>query len=249
MRRQGERRRDGLEVRQGHEILTEAMQLLRRMSFWSNRGAYAEGRHVAISVDPRWNEDQETIQVTLTCYAFGHQQVDWQGLPIVARPAETKNPYGIAHLNARGQGMMARLQPDDYRLFVLESYCKGEEPIPFGADLTPGHLAAATETPDGPFEPHLYDSPDGSIRATVRRTLDETTIVAFETEEAALAGAVVYFAFVLESGDIQHSASVQFSPVEEEAGLLEARWEAEVEFTEHCTFEFGIIPQGNHRRP
>ena len=243
MRREGERRGDGLEVRQGHEILSEATQLLSHMSFWSNRGAYAEGRYVAISVDPRWNEDHETIQVALTCYAFGQQQVNWQGLPIVARPAETRNPYGIAHLNARGQGRMARLQPDDYRLCVLEHYGQGEEPLPFGAHLAHGHLAAATEQPDGAFEPHLYDSPDGSVRATVRRTLDKTMIVAFETEETDLAGAVVYFAFVLESGEIRHSASVQFAPVEEEPGLLEARWESEVEFTERCTFEFGVIPR------
>jgi hypothetical protein len=249
MRREGERRQNGLGVRQGHNILTEATQLLSHMSFWSNRGAYAEGHYVAISVDPRWNEDQQTIQVTLTCYAFGHQQVDWQGLPIIARPAATRNPYGITHLNARGQGRMARLQPDDYRLFVLEHYGQGEEPIPWDAHLTPGHLAAASEQPEGPFDLHLYESPDGSVRATVRRTLDETTIVAFETGETDLAGAVVYFAFVLASREIWHSASVQFSPVEEEPGLLEARWEAEIEFTEPCTFEFGVIPKANYRKP
>jgi hypothetical protein len=249
MRRQDERRQNGLEVRQGRDILTEATQLLSQMSFWSNRGAYAEGRYVAISVDPRWNEDRQTIQVTLTCYAFGHQQVDWQGLPIIAQPAATRHPYGITHLDARGQGRMARLPPDDYRLFVLEHYGQGEEPMPFDADLTSGHLAAASEQPEGSFDLQLYESPDGSVRATVRQTLDETTIVAFETREADLAGAVVYFAFVLASGDIWHSASVQFSPVEEEPGLLEARWEAEIEFTEPCTFEFGVIPKAHDRRP
>ena len=51
------RRRGGPQSGQGHEIVREAAQLLSRMSFWSNRGAYAEGRYVAISVDPRWNDD------------------------------------------------------------------------------------------------------------------------------------------------------------------------------------------------
>ena len=241
MRQESDRRRDGPELRQDHPILSEAMQLLRRMSFWSNRGAYAEGRYVAISVDPRWNEDHETIQVALTCYALGQQQVDWQELPIVARPADTRYPYGIAHLNARGQAIMVYLQPNDYRLFVPERYGRSEAPLPFGSSH--GHLAAATEDLNRPHEPHIYDSPDGSMRATVRRTLDGTTIVAFETEEAKLAGAVVYFAFVLASGEIQHSASVALTPVAEEPGLLEARWEAEVAFTEHCTFEFGVIPR------
>jgi hypothetical protein len=36
---------------------------------------------------------------------------------------------------------------------------------------------------------------------------------------------------------------VALKPVEEQPGLLEARWEAEVEFTERCTFEFGVLPE------
>ncbi|MDH3604857.1 MAG: hypothetical protein OEU26_35070, partial [Candidatus Tectomicrobia bacterium] len=96
--------------------------------------------------------------------------------------------------------------------------------------------------PDAPFEPQIYASPDGSLLATVRRAPEGATIVAFETSDAELADAVVYFAFVLESGAILQSATVQLTPVEEEPGLWEARWEAEVEFTELCTFEFGILP-------
>jgi hypothetical protein len=206
-----------------------------------------QGRYVAISVDPRWEEDHATIQVVLTCHAFGHPQVDWQGLPVIARPAGQGvagpgNVYGMTWLDARGQGRMTRLQPDDYRLLVPERYGRGAEPLPFGISQAQGNLAAATEEPDEPFEPHIYTSPDGSLLATVRRTPDSTTIVAFETSDAALAGAAVYFAFVLESGEILHSATVELAPVEEEPGLLEARWEAEVEFTELCTFEFGILP-------
>lgn len=247
MRQEGGRGRGAPEVRQGHEILSEAARLLRQMSFWPNRGAYAQGRYVAISVDPRWEEDDTTIQVVLTCYAFGHPQVDWQGLPVMVRPvgqeiAGPGNVYGMTRLDARGQGRMTRLQPDDYRLLVPERYGRGAEPLPFGISPSQGNLAAATEAPDEPFEPHIYTSPDGGLLATVRRTPDGTTIVAFETSESALAGAAVYFAFVLESGEILQSATVELAPVEEEPGLLEARWEAEVEFTELCTFEFGIFP-------
>jgi hypothetical protein len=237
------RRRDGSQVRQGHEILREATQLLSLMSFWSNRGAYAEGRYVAISVDPRWNEGNETIQVFLTCYAFGHRQVDWQELPICARPAGKGSVYGIARLDARGQGIMTRLQPDDYRLFVPERYGRSEQPLPFCPSHAYGNLAAATEDPGELFEPHICDSPDGSVRATVRRTPEGTTIVAFETWETELTDAIVYFAFVRESGEMLQSAEVRLTPVDEEPGLLEARWEDEVEFTERCTFEFGILPR------
>jgi hypothetical protein len=247
MRQEGGKGRGAPEVRQGHEILSEAARLLGQMSFWSNRGAYAQGRYVAISVDPRWEEDHTTIQVVLTCYAFGHPQLDWQGLPVMIRPsgqglAGPGHLSGMTRLDARGQGRMTRLQPDDYRLLVPERYGRGAEPLSFAIRPSQGHLAAATEAPDEPFEPHIYTSPDGSLLATVRRTSDGTAIVAFETSEAALAGTAVYFAFVLESGDILQSATLELASVEEEPGLLEARWEAEVEFTEPCTFEFGIFP-------
>jgi hypothetical protein len=217
------------------------------MSFWPNRGAYAQGRYVAITVDPRWDDDQTTIQVVLTCYAFGHPNVDWQGLPVLVRPlgqgrAGPGNVYSMTRLDARGQGRVTRLQPDDYRLLVPERYGRGEEPLPFGAHQTHGSLAAATEASDEPFEPHIYASPDGSLLATLRQSPEGTTIAAFETSEAELVDAVVYFAFVLESGDTLQSATVQLTPVEEEPGLLEARWEAEVDCTERCTFEFGILP-------
>ena len=160
MRREGGR--DDPESRQSNDIISEATQLLRGMSFWSNRGAYAEGRYVAISVDPHWSDDLDTIQVALTCYAFG-QQVDWRQLPIIARPASAAHPYGVARLNARGQAILRRLQPDDYRLDVPERYGRSDVPLPISAQH--GRLAAASEAPDDSFEPQIYEAPDGSLRA------------------------------------------------------------------------------------
>jgi hypothetical protein len=243
MRRDGERRRDGPETLQGHEILQETTRLLSQMSFWANRGAYAEGRGVAISVDPRWDEDHETMQVLLTCHAFGERRVDWQALPVFARSAETRQVSGMTRLDARGQGVMARLQPDDYRLFVPERYGRSEAPLAFGSVSVQGNLAAATEVRPDAFEPYLYDSWDGSVRATVYQTVEGLTVVAFETWEAELAGAVVCFAFLGMAGDILHSASVELVGVEEEPGLLEARWEAEATFGALCSFEFGVLPR------
>lgn len=243
MRREGERRSDSPETRQGHEILQEAAQLLRQMSFWSNRGAYVEGRHIAISVDPRWDDAHETIQVCVTCYAFGQHAVDWQTLPIFVRPAGVGRVHGVARLDTRGQALLTRLQPDDYRLFVPERYGRREEPLWFSPSQAHGNLAAATDAFYEPSEPRIYDSLDGSVRATVYRSRDGTTVVAFETWEAELMGAVVCFAFVQASGDVLQSATVNLTPVAEEPGLLEARWEAEVACTDLCTFEFGILPR------
>jgi hypothetical protein len=243
MSQQDDRRQDCLQDNQGEEILREAAQLLNQLSFWPNRGAYAEGRYVAISVDPRWEGDNQTIKVVLTCYAFGHGQADWRALPVLARPLLESGPYGMARLNERGQGIMTHLQPDDYRLFVPERYTRSEAPLPFGFSHDHGDLAAATENDNESFEPQIYESRDNRVIATVRRLHDGATVVAFETWEANLSGATVYFAFVLPSGDILQDAMVALKPVEEQPGLLEARWEAEVEFTERCTFEFGVLPE------
>jgi hypothetical protein len=213
------------------------------MSFWSNRGAYAEGRYVAISVDPHWNDDNTTMQVVLTCYAFGQGSVDWQGLLVLARPAGHACVYGIARLDTHGQARMTRLQPDTYRLVVPECYGRSEIFLPFCPPHALGSLAAATEDVEAVATPHIYTSRDGHLWATVRQTAEGTTIAAFETWDTSLADAVVYAAFVLESGDVWHSAEVQLTPVAEEPGLFEARWEADIVLTEHCTFEFGIVPR------
>lgn len=241
MRQEHGGRRGGPEAGRGDEIRREATQLLSRMSFWANRGAYAEGRYIAISVDPRWDDNHETIQVALTCYAFGRAQVDWQELPVFAQLAGKRDVYGIARLDARGQGLMTRLQPGDYRLLVPERYGRREPALPFRPRHAHGDLAAATEVRHEPTAPYIHDTLDGSVRATVHQTLEGTTVVAFETWEAELTGAVVYFAFVPDSGEILQSAAVELASVAEEPGLLEARWEAEFELTERCTFEFGVL--------
>src|SRR5713226_5207650 len=105
------------QTQKGREAIEEAARLLRQMQFSQDHGAYAEGHHVAVSVDPRWNADHETICVLITCYSFGHRRTDWATLPVHVLP-ESGGPgvHAIARLDARGQASIPKLPPGDYRL-------------------------------------------------------------------------------------------------------------------------------------
>src|SRR5437762_2971875 len=69
-------------AQRGRQVIEEAAWLLRQLRFSQHHGAYAEGQQVAISIDPRWNTDHETMQVLITCYAFAHRRAEWAKLPM-----------------------------------------------------------------------------------------------------------------------------------------------------------------------
>ena len=91
-------------AQRGRQVIEEAAWLLRQLRFSQHHGAYAEGQQVAISIDPRWNTDNETMQVLITCYAFAHRRAEWAKLPMHILPEGGRaGVYAIARLNARGQ--------------------------------------------------------------------------------------------------------------------------------------------------
>src|SRR5262245_11568794 len=101
----------------GQQVIEEAARLLRQLQFSPGYGAYAEGSHVAVSVDPRWNTDQETIRVLITCHQFGHRRANWSSLPVQVLPKSGgTGVHAIVRLDARGQAVIPRLPPGDYRL-------------------------------------------------------------------------------------------------------------------------------------
>jgi hypothetical protein len=229
---------------QGREVIEEAARLLRQMRFSANRGATAKGRYVTVNIDPRWNTDHQTIAVLITCYALGHRRVDWEGLPVFVRP-ESSGEFGwIQFLNARGQAILPRLLQGDYRLSTSLQYGRSNEPVPLSKHA-PG-LAAAPDAVETAvqLEPHVYESADGRMRATVRQTRAGTTEVAFETNDESLAGATVRFAFVQESGKVELNAEVKLESVGGEQRLWENYWEGVVKLSEPCELVFEVLLRG-----
>ena len=94
----------------GVDVVEEAARLVKQIRFSANRPAYSEGEHVAVSVDPRWSDDNETINVLITCFALGHQHVDWEGLRInIERRQDDRSVTWLSFLDARGQSMRNEL--------------------------------------------------------------------------------------------------------------------------------------------
>src|SRR4030095_7373105 len=88
----------------GVEVVEETARLIKQIRFSANRPAYMEGEHVAVSVDPRWSADNKTIDVFITCYALGNQDVDWEGLRInIEQRNEERSVTWLSFLNRRGQ--------------------------------------------------------------------------------------------------------------------------------------------------
>lgn len=97
-------------VIRGLEVVEEAARLVKQIRFSANRPAYTEGKHVAVSVDPRWSDDNQTVNVLITCFALGHQQVDWEGLRVnIERREEEHSVTWLSFLNARGQAVRSEL--------------------------------------------------------------------------------------------------------------------------------------------
>ena len=88
----------------GVEAIEEAAILLSRLTVSAKRPAYVEGKHLAISIDPRWSVETETVSLSVTCYTKAVQPVDWQGLRLNIERREGEHSITwLTFLNARGQ--------------------------------------------------------------------------------------------------------------------------------------------------
>lgn len=89
----------------GVEAIEEAAILLSRLTVSAKRPAYVEGKHLAISIDPRWSVETETVSLSVTCYTKAVQPVDWQGLRLNIERREGEHSITwLTFLNARGPG-------------------------------------------------------------------------------------------------------------------------------------------------
>ena len=177
----------------GWETIAEAAQLLRRLQFSHAYGAYAEGSHVSVSADPRWNADNETICVLITCYALGHHHTEWSSLPVYVSPEDTRaGVYAIARLDTRGQAFLPNLPPGVYHL-SLRTKPTQVQPVLFPQ---PERLAAQGEDEESERQMWRGSSEEGALVWTIEETEEGDVQIAFETHEERLAGQVVVFSLV-----------------------------------------------------
>ncbi len=194
----------------GREVIAEAAQLLQQMQFSQDYGAYIEGRYAAVSVDPRWNVDHETICVLVTCYPFGHRRTDWAALPIYVLP-KSGGPgvHAITRLDARGQAFIPRLPPGDYSLSLRL------RPIRVEPVLLRPYERLAAQGEEEPDERRLWrgEGEEGAILWTIEATEEGDVQVAFETSEERFAGCLVVFSLVdQDSKRVQYSHRLTLEP-------------------------------------
>ena len=176
----------------GQTVVNEAAALLQELQFSAQRGAYAEGEHVAVSVDPRWNTGNDSIRVLISCSAFGHRRVAWDKLPVRITPDATDGMSALARLNARGQALVPNLPLGDYHLSLRLKPARGTT-IVFER---PERLAAKdVDEQDEEDERKVWqgENEEGDLFWTLEITEDGDVQVSFETNAERLAGHVVEF--------------------------------------------------------
>ncbi len=228
------------ESSQGHIALEEAAQLSRRMRFSHRQGAYAEGRHVAISADPRWNADTRTFCVQLSCLAFGHRRVAWDRLPIhIASEDSHGGIHALTRLNARGQAFVPQLSPGDYRLTLRLKPTRRASVL----SVEPDRLAAQSADEHEERQVWRGESEDGSILWSIEAEEEGDVQVAFETSVERLSGAVLVFSLVdPTSQQLRYNRELTLEPTR-----VPGKWEAwcsigsRTEFQGPYELEFEIL--------
>jgi hypothetical protein len=177
---------------QSQGVIEEAARLFQGVHFSHTHGAYAEGRHVAVSVDPRWNEDEETFRVLISCTVLGHRRVDWARLPVQISPVGKGGMHALSRLDARGQTLVPRLPSGEYRLALR---LKQAQAVPV-LSHTVEKLAAQGEDDEHERRVWQGESEDGAITWSLEETEEGDVQIAFETKEERFAGHVLLFQLI-----------------------------------------------------
>lgn len=228
------------EPAQGQATIEEAAQLFPQMRFSHRQGAYAEGRYVAISADPRWNADDRTFCVQFSCLAFGHRRVAWDRLPLHIAPEDS--PSGVhvlTRLNARGQAFVPQLSPGDYRLTLRLRPTRRASVL----SAEPDRLAAQGQDEREERQVWQGENEDGTILWSIEAEEEGDVQVAFETSAERLAGAVLVFSLIdPTSQQVRHSRQLTLEPTR-----IPGKWEAwcsigsRTEFQGPYELEFEIL--------
>lgn len=112
----------------GYHVLKEAVSLLRNVRFSPNEGVSRCCNAVSVSVDSIWNDDGQSMTVVVTCFARGHQLVDWSHLVfMVASEDDRERILRHEHVDAQGQAVFTNLPPREYSLRSYQSQGSGQK--------------------------------------------------------------------------------------------------------------------------
>lgn len=214
----------------GRRVLEEAAQLLRQLRFSERRGAYAEGRYVAVSADPRWNADEETIQVLVTCSPFGHRRMDWTALPIHVQPDRgASGVHALARLDARGQAAIPRLPPGVYRLSLR---LKPMQATPVLSRQIERLAAQEQEEEEAERQVWRGAGENNTVTWTLEETEDGEVQISFETSDERLADSTIVFHLIdPTSKQSCYSRQLTFQPTR-----TAGKWEAWCSIGSHTEF-------------
>lgn len=201
----------------GLDIVAEATALMRRMEFSPDRGSHGDGTGVMVDIIPDWDEGRATFSATLSCHAYGHRSVAWQGTPLfLAREPKGRRPSpstsAVALLDRRGQCTFSRLVPATYRVITSEVWGHSGSPVP-------------QRLPAPWFRD--YESNDERVRLTVAQDEDGRFKIGAETRDVRLREAVVLYCFLdRQSGRLGNSGQLHLEPVDD---LFVGVWTEEAE--------------------
>ncbi len=223
----------------GYKIIKETADLLKKMRFSSSRGDYAEGEHVSVMIDPRWENDH-SISVVFTCFAFGRQTVEWKERVIILKGEdEIKTLIAFAFLNSRGQACLPVLQPGSYTLSMkgCEFSPEIKPKLPKITAISEQTRLAASKLEDSSITPDLSDKPhveklfDGMILSTLRFMKDGVQI-AFQTKEQALAGANVKFELIQSDSIVLAQGEVTLETYQYDRDIWRGVWKTDRVFAQ-----------------
>ena len=213
---------------QNQVVIEEAARLLQTLHFSHIHGAYAEGQHVAVSVDPRWNEDEETFRTMISCITLGHRRVDWAQLPVQISPEQRGGMHALSRLDTRGQTLVPTLPPGEYRLALRLKQMRAVSVL----SQTIEKLAAQGEDDEQERRVWHGESEDGAIRWSLEETEEGEVQISFETQDARFSDYVVTFQLIdPTSKQSRYSRQLMFQPTR-----TPNKWEAWCAIGSHAEF-------------
>lgn len=173
----------------GREVIAEAAAFLRAAKFTLYRGSHAHGEHVAVHIGVTPDEHAETMTVSITCYAFRHRLVDWDGMPLFVYAADSRpeSTRYVVFLNKRGQAFLHHVDAGEYRIATSDMWGVG--------------IAERQESRG----PRTYRSNDGRVELTFGVDRNRQPDLRASSGDRSLDNTRILYAFVEEVGGTVNS--------------------------------------------